>query len=98
MHANPQSGLIKAVILIVVALVALSYLGFDIKQVVESPQTQKNATYLKDISVMVWQKYLKEPALYVGKAFIEFIWTPIVEHAFKGKAASGGGYGLQLKV
>lgn len=75
-----QSGLIKMVIIIVIALVALSYLGFDVKEVVESPQTKKNATYVKDIGVMIWQKYLKTPATYVYRAFKEFVFGPIIRN------------------
>ncbi len=78
---NTNRGFIKWVIIIVVALLVLSYYGFSLRTLVDSPTTQDNFQYVATSSVSVWDKYLKQPATYLWKdVFINLIWTSAVDN------------------
>ena len=84
MHTN--RGFIKWVIIIVVALLILSYYGFSLRSLVDSPVTQDNFQYVATSSVSVWDKYLKQPATYLYEdVFINLIWTPAIDNLTKIK-------------
>ena len=83
---NTNRGFIKWVIIIVIALLALSYYGFSLRNLVNSPVTQDNFQYVATSSVSVWDKYLKQPATYLYKdVFINLIWTPAIDNLTKMK-------------
>ncbi len=72
--------MIKWIIIIVLGLIFLGYIGFDVRKAVEAPTTQSNLTYVKNIAVYVWNKYLEKPATYLWKEiFIKLIWTPSIK-------------------
>lgn len=78
--------MIKWIIIIVIALVVLGYLGFDVKQAVQSPTSQSNIEYVKDAVVYLWTKYLEKPAKYLwNEIFIKLIWSTAVENLTKIK-------------
>ncbi len=62
---NSQKGFIKMILIIVIALLILSYYGFDIEKTIKSPLTQKNLNYIQQISLSVWQNILKAPIMYI---------------------------------
>jgi flagellar assembly factor FliW len=79
-------GFIKMVILIVIALLILSYFGFNLRDTVESPTTQSNFSYAKMIVVNIWNDYLKRPAKYLwNEVFIKLIWNTAVENLLRLK-------------
>jgi hypothetical protein len=83
---NTQRGFIKWIIIIVVALLVLSYYGFSLRDLVNSPTTQDNFGYVATTTVTFWDKYLKQPATYLYKdVFITLIWTPAIENLTKIK-------------
>ncbi|MCR4334131.1 MAG: hypothetical protein NUV47_00125 [Patescibacteria group bacterium] len=51
---NYKKGLIKMVVVIVIALLILSYYGFDIEKTIKNPLTQKNWDFLKTSVVHIW--------------------------------------------
>lgn len=59
---NTQGGLIKMIILVIIAIAVLSWYGFDIKEFFMSEQVQKNFSYVWDIIKTVWADYLAAPA------------------------------------
>ena len=72
-------GIIKWIIIIVVALLILSYYGFSLRTLVEAPVTQDNFHYVATSTVSVWDKYLKQPATYLwNDIFINLIWDPAI--------------------
>lgn len=74
-------GVIKIILLIVVALLVLSYFGFNLRNLANSPTTQDNFGYVASTTVTVWDKYLKDPLTYVWKdIFIEIIWNPAIDN------------------
>jgi hypothetical protein len=72
--------MIKWIIIIVALLVFLGYIGFDVRKAVEAPTTQNNITYVKNVTVYVWTKYLQKPVAYLWKEiFVKLIWTPAIK-------------------
>ena len=74
-------GFIKWVIIIVVALLILSYYGFSLRDLANSPTTQDNFGYVATTTVSFWDKYLQQPATYLYEdVFINLIWTPAIDN------------------
>jgi hypothetical protein len=51
-------GFIKTIILIVVLLLIISYLGFNLREIVSSPTTRDNFSFAKSVVVNVWNNYI----------------------------------------
>ena len=73
-----QKGIVMAIVVIVIALLILSYYGFNLRQTVESPATQSNFSYLWGGVVYVWDTYLQAPATIAYNFFIVNIWEPSI--------------------
>ena len=74
-----RGSLLLWVILIVVALLVLSYYGFSLRNLVQAPVTQDNFNYVATSTVSVWDKYLEQPASYLwNDVFINLIWDPAI--------------------
>ena len=80
-HTTHNRGIIKLIILIVAALLILSYFGISLRTLVNSPVTQDNISYTSTGAVTVWDKYLKQPAGYLwDKIFLNLIWDPAINN------------------
>ncbi|MSR71340.1 MAG: hypothetical protein EXS50_01525 [Candidatus Taylorbacteria bacterium] len=77
---NKKQGLVKMIIVIVIALLILSYYGFDLEQLVKNPTTQKNFNYLEKTVLYIWQNVLKTPIMYVWNIFVDLIWQPALQN------------------
>lgn len=76
--------MIKWIIIAVIGLVVLGYLGFDVRKAVESPTSQGNIEYAKNVVVYVWTTYLAKPAKYLwNEVFIKLIWNTAIENLRK---------------
>ena len=58
------------IILVIVAILILSYFGFNIKDIAESPTSQSNFSYVWNFISYVWNTYLVTPASYVWNVII----------------------------
>ena len=58
-------GFIGIIVLIVVAIIILSYLGFDLKKIFTSDLTQKNFSYVTSFVKDIWSNYLSVPFTFV---------------------------------
>jgi len=67
-----QSGIIRFILLILVAVILLSYFGFDLRSIVEDEQTQSNFAFVGEWVGVVWD-FIRTPALYVWD-FITDVW------------------------
>ena len=77
---STQKGIIKIIILIVVALLILSYFGISLRAVINSPVTQDNISYTTTGTVTFWNTYLKQPATYIwNQIFLNLIWNPAID-------------------
>ena len=75
-----NGGLIKTIVIIIVALLILSYFGFNLRNLANSPTTQDNFSYVWNAVSGVWNNYLKAPAIYVYNIFIVYIWDPAINN------------------
>ncbi len=75
---NRQGGLVKLIILVIIAIAVLSYYGVDIKEFVTSPQVQKNFGYVGNFIKGIWSDYLASPAGKVWDLWQGYVWTPLI--------------------
>ena len=71
-----EGGIVKLIIIIVIALLILSYYGFNLRATVESPTTQSNFSYAWSGVANIWNTYLAKPAAYLWNIFVNDIWSP----------------------
>lgn len=71
-----NKGLIRIIIIIIIALLILGYFNINLRNIVNAPTTQDNISYIATSTVFVWNNYLKAPATYVWGIFINLIWEP----------------------
>ena len=82
-------GIISWVFLIIIAVIILSYLGFDLKSIIEGEQSQGNFAYLWNGGLYIWEQYLSSPILYFwNNIFIDLIWSSFTENM---EVIKGGG-------
>lgn len=67
MHNNMKGngGLIKMVLLIVIALIVLGYFGYNLKDIVNSPTVHDNLVYVWDLLVKLWNTFIATPAVWL---------------------------------
>jgi hypothetical protein len=71
-----EKGFLRLIILVVIAILLLSYFNYDLQSIVESPQSQKNFGYATGVTMNVWDKYLSAPASFLwNKVFIGLLWN-----------------------
>ncbi|MEK7152083.1 MAG: hypothetical protein AAB523_01125 [Patescibacteria group bacterium] len=76
-----QGGFIKLLVLFVILIVIISYLGIDLRAIVQSPETQGNLGYVWGLVVTVWDNYLERPVLYFwNNIFINLLWESFVNN------------------
>jgi hypothetical protein len=60
-----KSGFIKTVLIIVVALVVLGFFGYNLRDIVDSPDVRDNLSYLWEIIVKIWNNFIIGPAIWI---------------------------------
>ncbi|MEK7646539.1 MAG: hypothetical protein AAB381_02490 [Patescibacteria group bacterium] len=87
---HTQGGFIRTIILIVIALLIISYFGLNLRDLADEPTTQDNFHYALQLVSDIWNNYLEKPFMYVWKEiFLDLIWNPAIE-ALKNKTVNGG--------
>jgi len=74
---NTQSGLIQWIILIIIAVLVLSYFGFSLRDLGEDETTQDNFSFITEWLSFIWENYLREPAVWIWENIISFIWNDL---------------------
>ncbi|MFH0846140.1 MAG: hypothetical protein V1851_01930 [Patescibacteria group bacterium] len=75
-----QRGLVNWIIIIIIAIIVLSYFGFDIRAIIEDDNTQNNVGYVWGGVVYVWETYLSGPFDYLwNDIFIDLIWDTFID-------------------
>ena len=88
---NHRSGFIRLILLIVAALLILSYFGVSLRSIANSQAGSDNFGFIKevglkiwDFAVNVWHDYLEPTALKAWNDFIQpYIWDPILQNLDK---------------
>ena len=76
-HINPESGLIQWIILIIIAILVLSYFGFSLRDLGEDETTQDNFAFVTEWLSFVWENYLRVPSIWIWENIISFIWNDL---------------------
>jgi len=78
---NDKRGLIQWLVIVLIAVLVLSYFGFDLRAIIESEGTQGNLGYLWGLGVTVWNEYLSRPILYFWhNIFIDLLWNSFIDN------------------
>jgi hypothetical protein len=76
-----NQGLVGLVIMLVVLILSVSYFGISIKNIAESPTSQSNFGYVKQVIVDIWTNYLAKPASYLyNDIWLNLCWRPFVDN------------------
>lgn len=76
-YKNKNRGFIKAIIIVVIAIIILSYF-MDFKSLFESKRLQDNYQYLKTLILSLWGNYISSWAHYLwDKIIIQFLYEDI---------------------
>lgn len=79
MHKDSR-GFIKYIIIIVIAIIILSYFGFNLRGIVESDTSKGNFSYVWNGVVHIWKTYLAGPVLYVwNNVVVDIVWNMILK-------------------
>lgn len=85
---NSQRGIIKLILILIIFILILSYFNIDLRGIIESPQTQQNISYAKELAINIWNawlkplwdNYLSKPILYFWQnIFIEILWKSFTQ-------------------
>ena len=72
-------GLIGIILIIIIALLVISYFNINLQTVVQKPTTQQNFTYVASTSTSFWNTYLQKPASYLwNTVFIGLLWSSFI--------------------
>jgi len=81
--------MIKYIILGLIAILVLSFFGYDLQNIVEAPATQKNLHYVGDGVGYVWNEYLSQPISYFwNNIFIGILWNSFLHNLGKVNAGA----------
>ncbi len=61
MKLKSQRGIVQLVIILLIALITLSYFGIDLEQVVTKPLLKKNVVFTWNKTQEVWNDYIYKP-------------------------------------
>lgn len=78
-YKNKKGGLVKMIILIIIALAVLSWYGVDIKEFFTSPQMQTNLGYIWNFIQEVWSSFLAAPAHKLWGIWLTYAWGPFMD-------------------
>jgi len=75
---NKEQGLIKLIVLLIIAIVIISFFGISLRDLKEKGTITDNFTFAKQVTVDTWNNYLKKPFIWGWNFFITpFIVNPI---------------------
>ena len=83
-----NKGLIKALIVIIIALIVLGYFGFDVRDILNGATVQSNLHAAWEFVVMIWDKFLSVPFTYIWDKIVVGILWKVIESAVSTAAAS----------
>jgi hypothetical protein len=68
-------GFIKAIILIVIALVVLGFFGYNLESIVNSPDVKGNLAYVWELLVKLWSILLAPLTWVWDNVVIKLVWS-----------------------
>ena len=74
-------SIIAVLIFIFLVLIVLGYFNVSVKSVVESPLAQENINYVGGAGKTLWERYLKDPAIYLwSDIWVNIFWKSFVNN------------------
>lgn len=71
-----NSGFLKLILFIVIALIALGFFGYNLRDIVNSPTVRDNFEYVWEYVVKLWNNFLLVPLSWVWENIaIDLIWN-----------------------
>jgi len=64
-----NKGLIKEILIIVIALIILGALGYNIKDIINSPSVQANLSWFWSIILVIWS-WISAPVMWIWNTLI----------------------------
>ncbi len=61
-------GLVRTIVVILVALLLLSYFGFNLRSIVGSEMFQENWTFVKELCLNIWENQMKPGLFFLYEA------------------------------
>lgn len=66
-----NAGLLRTILLVIIALIILGYFGLNVREIVSSPAVQANLAYFKEIVFWIWENLLK--------GIVMFLWNEVLK-------------------
>ncbi len=89
---NNKFGFIGIIVLVIIAILLLSYFGFDLKKIFTSEAVNNNFSYVWGIVKTVWADYLARPWNFIWneafKPLLEIMWKAFLAGVEGVKAAN----------
>lgn len=80
MRHTRQSGLAGILLLIILAIVTLSYFNVDIEEVAKKPETQAGITLVSQHATSLYESHLKQPLQEFWQTIVvDVVWKNFVE-------------------
>ena len=76
-----NQGIIRLIILLVIAVIVLGYFGISLKAVFMKEEVRGNLGFFWQTTNYVWENYLKGPAIWLWDIFYNLLWRSFVENA-----------------
>ncbi len=76
-----NEGLIRFVVLLLIAIVVLGFFGISLKSVFQKQSVQENLSFVWQTTQYVWNTYLAVPAQYAWNIFYNLLWRSFLENA-----------------
>lgn len=81
-------GIIRILVVVILALAVLTYFGFDLQSFVQSEGFQNNFGFVWDMSTVafnflkdIWNTYLSAPAFYFwNNVFVGLLWNSFIDN------------------
>lgn len=88
-HTKHQSGFIKIILIIVIALIVLGYFGLNIGDIIASPIVKQNLSWFWNFLTTTWSTYLSGPATWLWNHLIKILWDMFLQGVGNLKTTGG---------
>ena len=73
-----QKGIVGVIVLIIIAIVLFSYFGINLKELSDKPIFKENLSFIREISITIWNSYLLPIWNNVLKTPVLFLWSKLI--------------------
>ena len=86
-----QAGIIKMIVIIVIALIVLGYFGYNLREIINSPDVSENLSYSGGLLTKLWDNFLVAPATWIwDNIIIDIVWNGLQSLLQLSKNGGGG--------